>query len=282
MFICRAVLLLLAGLISTSAVRAADEPVAAVTAPSVYVPDYSHSGEPLPDGVFGWDALLKAVDLTNDLEIAKFSFSFTNLTTNVVGILSVRPSCGCTTAEMAPVPWAIAPGQSGEMKFSVNVQGKIGTLFKQVGVTTERGQKNLMLRITILPSPPMPKMTDQQRAAGIAASKADRQAVFKGSCASCHLPKIEGKYGQQLFKALCTICHEAEHRAEMVPDLHNLPVPTNEEFWRTWITYGKPGSLMPAFATSQGGPLNDLQTASLAAYLNATIPSKSTNAPAVK
>jgi hypothetical protein len=31
---------------------------------------------------------------------------------------------------------------------------------------------------------------------------------------------------------------------------------------------------MPAFATSQGGPLNDLQVASLAAYLNAVCPSK--------
>ena len=29
---------------------------------------------------------------------------------------------------------------------------------------------------------------------------------------------------------------------------------------------------MPAFATSQGGPLNDMQIASLAAYLNAIIP----------
>ena len=46
------------------------------------------------------------------------------------------------------------------------------------------------------------------------------------------------------------------------------------EFWRTWITAGKAGSLMPAFATSQGGPLNDMQIASLAAYLNAVIPSK--------
>jgi hypothetical protein len=30
---------------------------------------------------------------------------------------------------------------------------------------------------------------------------------------------------------------------------------------------------MPAFATSQGGPLTDMQIASLAAFLNATIPS---------
>jgi mono/diheme cytochrome c family protein len=108
----------------------------------------------------------------------------------------------------------------------------------------------------------------------------DRQAVFKGDCASCHIKKIEGKYGQPLFAAVCAVCHETENRATMVPDLRNLQVPTNVEFWRTWITAGKAGSLMPAFATSQGGPLNDMQIASLAAYLNAVYPSHATNTPA--
>ena len=117
-------------------------------------------------------------------------------------------------------------------------------------------------------------MSEAERAAGIAAAKIDRQAVFKGDCASCHLKKIAGKYGQQLFESLCTICHEANPRATMVPDLAKLQIPTNEEFWRAWITAGKAGSLMPAFATSQGGPLSDLQIASLAAYLNASHPSK--------
>ena len=60
----------------------------------------------------------------------------------------------------------------------------------------------------------------------------------------------------------------------MVPDLHNLPVTTSEEFWRTWITAGKAGTLMPAFATSQGGPLNDMQIAQLASYLNGLYPSR--------
>jgi len=62
----------------------------------------------------------------------------------------------------------------------------------------------------------------------------------------------------------------------MVPDLSKLKMATNREFWRNWITYGKPGSLMPAFAASQGGPLTDMQIASLAAYLNAVYPSKIT------
>ena len=53
----------------------------------------------------------------------------------------------------------------------------------------------------------------------------------------------------------------------MVPDLHALKTPTNFEFWRIWIAHGKPGSLMPAFSTTDGGPLSDMQIASLASYL---------------
>ena len=254
------------------------------TAP-VFVPDMSHAGQPLPDGVLAWDALLKSVDTTNEQDFARFTFSFTNITGSNVTVLVVHPSCGCTTAELPPVPWTLPPGTNGEIKLKVNLAGKSGTVFKTVNVSTDHGSKNLMLRINIPPPPPMPDMTEAQRDAGIMAAKADRQAVFKGDCVSCHVKKIEGKYGQQLFDAICAVCHEAKTRATMVPDLHNLKVPTNEEFWRTWITAGKAGSLMPAFATSQGGPLNDLQIASLAAYLNAVIPSHvppAAQAPAAK
>ncbi len=191
-----------------------------------------------------------------------------------VTVMNVHPSCGCTTAELPPVPWTLPGGATGQIKLSVNLAGKDGTLFKQVAVTTDHGTKNLMLRINVLPPPTMPEMTQAQRDAGIAAAKVDRQAVFRGDCVSCHVPKIEGKYGQPLYDAVCSVCHEAKNRATMVPDLHNLPVPTNEDFWRTWITAGKDGSLMPAFAMSQGGPLSDSQIASLAVYLNAVIPSR--------
>ncbi|HEX7654797.1 MAG TPA: cytochrome c, partial [Verrucomicrobiae bacterium] len=119
-----------------------------------------------------------------------------------------------------------------------------------------------------------------EKEAGIAAAKLDRQAIFKGDCASCHLKNVAGRYGLELYRQACAICHEAEPRATMVPDLNHLNLPTNVEFWRTWITYGKPGSLMPAWSISQGGPLNDMQIASLAQYLNAIHPSTVTNEPA--
>ena len=78
---------------------------------------------------------------------------------------------------------------------------------------------------------------------------------------------------EALYQADCAICHEAEQRATMVPDLHNLKTATNPDFWQTWIAHGKPGSFMPAFSTADGGPLTDMQIASLTAYLSQAIPS---------
>ena len=244
-----------------------------VASAPVYVPDTTHQNDPLPDGVLAFDATLKAVDATEGDDFARFTFSFTNTTADIVTVLNVHPSCGCTTAELPPVPWQLVPGTNGAIKLTVNLAGKTGTLFKTVDVTTDEGRKQLMLRINLAAAPAI-KLTEDQMLAGIMASKANRQAVFKGDCATCHVKNAAGKYGQELFKITCAICHEAENRPTMVPDLAQLKVPTNDEFWRTWITYGKPGSLMPAFSQSQGGPLDDLQIASLAQYLNAIHPSK--------
>jgi mono/diheme cytochrome c family protein len=278
--------------------RLGAQPAAAPSSPPVYVPDYSHANEPMADNVLVWDATTKSVEGIEGEGFAKFEFNFTNTAQNVnisfttnadnsvtsstnvepatVVILNVHPSCGCTTAELPPTPWMIPPGSNGMIKLSVNLAGKQGSLFKTASVTTDRGNKTLMLRIDLHPAP-VPTLTEDQRMAGMIAAKADRQAVFKGDCATCHVPKIEGMYGPQLFHATCAICHEAENRATMVPDLAKLKVPTDREFWKTWITFGKPGSLMPAFATSQGGPLSDFQIASLAAYLDQLHPSTVTN-----
>ncbi len=190
-----------------------------------------------------------------------------------VVITQVHPSCGCTTAQLPPLPWTIAPGTNGEIGLTVNLAGKFGTVVKTVHVATSQGSKDLIIQITILP-PVMRILTDADRMKQMEIAKVDRQAVFKNDCASCHVKPGEFKYGKDLFDADCGICHEAEHRATMVPDLHNLKVPTNEEFWRTWIAHGKPGTFMPAFSEGDGGPLSDMQIASLAAYLNAAIPSR--------
>ncbi|HVU07239.1 MAG TPA: DUF1573 domain-containing protein [Verrucomicrobiae bacterium] len=247
-------------------------PAATAITPPVYVPSLTNVSGPMPDGILAWDAISKETNVAADAEQAHFTFYFTNVSVNPLVILNVHPSCGCTTAKLPPLPWTLEPGTNGSMDVTVSVEGKSGKLFKTVMVYTDKGSKMLLLTINFLP-PAVPAMTEADRARGLAVSKVDRQAVFHGDCATCHVKPGNGKYGKPLYDAVCAICHEGEHRATMVPDLHNLKTPTNIAFWRTWIAHGKAGSLMPAFSTADGGPLNDMQIASLAAYLNAAIPS---------
>ncbi|HEY4952359.1 MAG TPA: DUF1573 domain-containing protein [Verrucomicrobiae bacterium] len=271
---------LVAGIIfSAAGLLAADTPSAGPAATAaVYVPDTSHENDPLSDGVLAWDEISKSVDAGADQPEAHFTFSFTNISGGNVVILDVHPSCGCTTAQLPTVPWMLPPGTNSQIDLTVNIEGKSGTLFKTVNVSTDKGSKTLMLRINILP-PVTPTLSDAERARGMAVAKVDRQAVFKSDCATCHVKPGQGKYGRALYDAVCGICHEGEQRATMVPDLHALKTPTSDAFWRIWISHGKPGSLMPAFSTSEGGPLNDMQIASLAAYLNGAIPSHAVPTP---
>ena len=257
----------------------------AVTSPPVYVPDTSHSNDPMPDGVLAWNSLMQETNAAANQPEAHFFFGFTNISSGNVVILDAHGSCSCTATELPSRPWIIPAGTNGQIGATVNLAGKSGMQIKSVTVTTDKGKKDLFLRINIL-APVIPTLTDAERARGVEMAKADRQAVFKADCAICHAKPAEGKYGKALYDAACAICHDAEHRATMVPDLHNLKTPTNDQFWRTWIAHGKPGSLMPAFSTAEGGPLNDMQIATLAAYLNMVIPTQPyldvTNAPPAK
>jgi len=109
---------------------------------------------------------------------------------------------------------------------------------------------------------------------------ANRQAVFQGECITCHVTPALNEMGAELYEKACGICHEAEHRASMVPDLHALQKETNADYWRTWITSSMEGKLMPAFAIEHGGFLNQAQIDSLVSYLLRAIPSRpASNAP---
>jgi mono/diheme cytochrome c family protein len=261
-------------LAGTRLLAADSNPTNAVAATAaVYVPDTSHQNDPLPDGVLAWNSLIQETTVAAEAGKANFVFSFTNVSSGNVVILEVRPSCGCTTAKLPPLPWIIPPGTNGQFEFTVNVPGRTGMQYKTVSVKTDKGFKQLNLNINILP-PVIPTQSAAERARALEIARADRQAVFRGDCATCHVKPGGGKYGKSLYAAICANCHESKTRASMVPDLHNIKTPTNVDFWQTWIAHGKAGSLMPAFSTADGGPLSDMQIASLAQYLAVTLPSQ--------
>jgi mono/diheme cytochrome c family protein len=265
------ILFFIGGILSAAAQPS--NPAAATKA--VYVPDLSHASGTLADGVLAWDNVLHQMDAAADQNEAHFTFYFTNISAGNITILDVHPSCGCTTAQLPDLPWTIPAGTNGQIGVTVNLEGKSGMLFKSVDISTDKGTKRLYVRVNILP-PVIHTLTDAERAQQMLAAKADRQAVFKNDCATCHVKPGEGKYGPELYAAVCGICHEGPNRATMVPDLHAIKTPTNDSFWQAWIAHGKPGSLMPAFSTADGGPLTDIQIASLAAYLDSAIPAQVT------
>ena len=228
---------------------------------------------PLPPNILAWDSELKETTAKTGDPVAQYLFSFTNVSSGDIAITYVQTSCGCTVAQMPALPWKIAAGTSGQIPVTMNLAGKAGVVFKTITVNTDKGWKMLTVKTTIQP-PAATAMTEDDRKRNQELVKADRQAVFKGDCARCHVEPAIGKMGKDLFTAACGICHEAEHRATMVPDLHALAHETNAEFWKTWTAHGKVGTLMPAFAQTDGGPLSDQQIASLVDYLVKAIPSK--------
>ena len=230
----------------------------------------------LPAGISATDALSfdakeKVVNVKTGEAEAKFTFAVTNISKEVVTVLSVHTSCGCTAARLPSTPWVLNPGEGGEIGATMNLAGKFGTVTKTVTVVSSSGSVPLLVK-AILPQEAftnMQRMTDRSRALQVAA--ADRQAVFRGDCASCHVAKSVGKKGHDLYVESCGICHDAEHRATMVPALRGRParagVAFDHAYWDQWVRNGKEGSLMPAFDSKKGGPLTEEQIDSLTEYL---------------
>lgn len=227
---------------------------------------------PSLDALLKWDKETKESLVTNGIVDVHFKFWLTNVSSSDVIINSVSTSCGCTAAKLPEQPWRLIPGTNGEIGVTMNVANKSGIVQKSVTINTDKGSKMLFVKANILP-PTAEQMAANERENNQKIALADRQAVFRGDCARCHADSIN-KSGKELYTSVCGVCHEADHRATMVPNLHALTQPTNAEYWRNWITKGKQGTLMPAFAQAEGGILSDAQVESLVKYLMETISSK--------
>jgi mono/diheme cytochrome c family protein len=214
-----------------------------------------------------FDSKEKTVDVKVGESEAKFVFAVTNISKEELTIMSVHTSCGCTAARLPSTPWVLKPGEGGEVGATMNLAGKFGTVTKTVTVVSTAGSIPLLVR-AVMPKDAyeqLQRMGDRSRNLQIAA--ADRQVVFRGDCARCHVEPAVGKLGKDLYVSACGICHDAEHRATMVPALRGRPGAFSSDYWTQWIRQGKEGSLMPSFDQKRGGPLTDEQITSLTSYL---------------
>jgi cytochrome c2 len=211
-----------------------------------------------------WDAVSKRYEAKRGETNALFVFRVTNSTPAEVVVSALRPSCGCTLTRTPPLPWKLISGTNGQVEVNVDLRGRQGLLTKTIAVESSLGTNNITINVQ------MPKLDEREK--NRLAAFADRQAVFKLDCAKCHLEPAVGKKGKELYEAICAICHEARHRAEMVPDLAALNKPKDKAYWNEWIHLGKPGTFMPAFSKPFGGPLEESEIASLVAYLEERFP----------
>jgi len=269
---------------SWSNVVTAATPVPAPPHAPVITPVHSNpapqlSNIPMPAGILAIDGEQKEYSAKPGEMNASFLFNLTNISTADLTITYVQTSCGCTTAKIQ-LPMKLGPGGAAEIPINMNLAGKSGVVVKSVTIHTDKGQKVLMVKTTIQALPPDSAAEAMNRERNQLLAAQDRQSVFKGDCAKCHVEPVIGKTGKELFTAACGICHEAEHRATMVQDLHQLKVTPNAEYWKFSIVNGKPATLMPAFSQAQGGPLSDAQINSLVEYLVKDFPNSKTNAPA--
>lgn len=225
-----------------------------------------------------WDALIKEITpKEGELDIP-FTFAVTNHGPDRITIERIEPSCGCTYAEMPSEPWHIEPGQGGLIKAEFDTRNKYGTLTKTLLLFTSVGPKTLQVKVKLPEAPPGSVRDNTERVTNLMEASKNRQAVFQGKCANCHVKPAEGKVGRELYLTACGICHDAEHRASMVPDLRAIKFGTTRAYWEHWTRHGKPNSLMPAFDPKQGAPFTDAQINSLIDFLSTskTFPSNVT------
>src|SRR6478609_7471014 len=84
-------------------------------------------------------------DIKEEEGPAVVEFSIINKTTRPVSILSVKPSCGCTTPDWTKDP--IAAGGTGFIKASYDPKGRPGYFNKSLTVTTDWDGTPIVLQI---------------------------------------------------------------------------------------------------------------------------------------
>ncbi len=173
----------------------------------------------------------------------QLALSIKNTSDKPLEILHIEPSCGCT--EVSPERAYLKPGENLKLFITIDTQGKIGRIFKTLDIYTSQSKQPYSLKLIAFIKHASVKKTD-------------RSVIFKGACRRCHVGKdISEKYGEELYNALCYICHK---KAENISagSLTTLEL---------IIANGKENTSMPAFSLKTGGVLRHDQIRSLAEFL---------------
>ncbi len=204
---------------------------------------------------------LKIVDLIDFGEVKQGEtverlVKFSNAGSAELKIEKVEPSCGCTAVMLSSK--ALAPGETGKLKISIDTFAKKGKLTKTMTIFSNdylMPEKTIKL-VTQVKAPPHPQFD----AGG---------TLFSAQCRSCHADQGKGLIGTSLYLAICYQCHGIEGEgvsAKALSDSDYLKK-VDEKYLYKWIAQGKRGTAMPGYSQQNGGPLTERQIKSLVEFI---------------
>lgn len=146
----------------------------------------------------------------------------------------------------------LKPGEKGRIRLSIDIRGKLGTIYKTVAVNTNDPKApttTIAVRMTI---------KDPSHMKTYSASE-----IFGGACRNCHALQGKGKEGFDLFITDCVFCHSVGRIASDKGDIREK----SRESIEKAIREGVEKTSMPGWDRKHGGPLNEEQITSLLDYL---------------
>jgi len=184
-------------------------------------------------------------------ETAVVTFLIRNNHQEMIDLVDIQASCGCTVAE--PDSYVIMPGGFTQLRVAVDTTAKQLGITKQVYVTDSLGHKaSAMLTFNVVSNPH-----------GVATTQV--KGIFDGQCASCHYePLLDKHIASNLYGVGCAMCHGEDASGAYAPSLRGFSSLTT---LKSIIAEGVGKPQMPGFAKSQGGPLREEQIHALAVWL---------------
>ena len=110
----------------------------------------------LPATNVAWDAESKATNVMAGLDHAEFVFCFTNLSAKPLTVINVHTSCGCTTAQLPPLPWVVPAYKYWSRKAQATMVEHVKGLLKLYGKGMRRNADGKIIMQTMFEPIPKP------------------------------------------------------------------------------------------------------------------------------
>ncbi len=185
-------------------------------------------------------------------DTASGHFIIENHGTSPLEILDIKPSCGCTVAELEKP--TIQPGEKISVKVDVDTEGKSGPFRKVITIKSD-SPKRKEIKLYVYVNATTPEHGELKQSS----------SLFEGKCAACHTTPAKGLTGEPLFEAVCQMCHGHYGLGGIAKRMNQFDylLEHDNNYFENIIRNGLPGSAMPAFSKEQGGPLDEKQIKSL-------------------